>query len=44
MDGVEGVSADHGAGTVTFHADSEAESTDVIRGVIEDLGYEMVSG
>jgi copper chaperone len=44
VDGVEGVSADHEVGTVTLQADPAAAGTDVIRGVIVDLGYEVASG
>ena len=43
VDGVDGVSADHAAGTVTLHTNADVTSADVVRGVIEDLGYEMVS-
>ena len=43
VDGVDGVSADHEAGVVTLQADPAITSTDVVRSVIEDLGYEVVS-
>ncbi|MCL1594156.1 MAG: heavy-metal-associated domain-containing protein [Actinomycetia bacterium] len=42
--GVNEVSADHEAGTVTLNADSDVVGVDVVRGVIEDLGYEVVPG
>jgi copper chaperone len=43
VDGVDGVSADHEAGTVSLQADPDVTSTDVVRGVIEELGYEVAS-
>jgi len=43
VDGIDGVSGDHEAGTVTLQADPDVTSTDVVHGVIEDLGYEVVS-
>ena len=43
VDGVDGVSADREAGTVMLQADPDVTSTDVVRDVIEDLGYEVVS-
>jgi len=44
VNGVDRVSADHETGTVTLQADPDVTSVDVVRGVIEDLGYEMASG
>lgn len=41
--GVDGVSADHEAGTVTLQTDPNVTSTDVVRDVIEELGYEVAS-
>lgn len=43
VDGVDGVSADHEAGTVTLQTDPDVTSTDVVRDVIEELGYEVAS-
>ncbi|MDK1102838.1 MAG: cation transporter [Actinomycetota bacterium] len=42
VDGVDGVSADH-AGVVTLQGDPAITSSDAVRSVIEDLGYEVVS-
>lgn len=44
VDGVDGVSAYHEGGTVTLQAHFAVTSTGVVRRVIEDLGYEVVSG
>lgn len=43
VDGVDGVSADHEAGVVTLQGDPAITSSDAVRSVIEDLGYEVVS-
>jgi len=43
VDGVDGVSADHEAGTVSLLVDAAVAGTDVVHGVIEDLGYEVAS-
>jgi copper chaperone len=43
VDGVDGVSADHEAGVVTLQGDPAIRSSDAVRSVIEDLGYEVVS-
>ncbi len=43
MDDVDGVSADHESGTPTLRIDTGVASSDVVRGVIEGLGYEMAS-
>ncbi len=43
LSGVDGVSADHESSTVMLFTDPDVTSTDVVRGVIEGLGYEMAS-
>lgn len=40
---VNEVSAPHEAGLVTLRIDAADSGTDVVRGVIENLGYEVVS-
>ncbi len=43
VDGVDGVVAGHETGTVTLRTDPDVVGTDVVRGVVEELGYEVVS-
>ena len=47
LDGVSGIdeaSADHQAGIVTLQVDPTVAGPDAARSVIEELGYEVVSG